>query len=317
MTDSRQATNGSNDVSKTWSRARTGTVTDPLVLIQDGANPSFLSSGVSKPVIRVDRYSYGLGIYQPKKENGAITRGDFVQTKTTNVNGSQKIIPTIPTAKVRVRIDSQTKGAVIRHAKTNVSKETATVNNGGVEGVTSYASESFANFTLPTPPASVSDGSGDVAFLSGSGDHKKSYVELIYSRAFFNGQSSDVEREGVFQTVLCMVDPQSSDGTSCFGIDKNNTVSVRGTTGWAGEPSISPFPLRDSAIGSAYLRVAYPDYYDDNNKNYYWISYEILIDSSMSIYSWGRSVNYYDWGQNWGLMKPGEFCKIIGLKNWK
>lgn len=320
LTDSRQATNGSSDISKTWSRNRTSVVDKPLVLIQDGANPTFLSSGVAKPVIRVDRYSYGLGIYQPKEENNSITRS-FVQTELKNISDSNrnKIIPSMPTARVRVKIDCQTEGASIRHRKISVSKTTdnATVNNGGKEGVTSYASESFANFTLPTTPDSVSDGSGDVTFLSGSGDHKKSYVELIYSRAFFNGQSSDVEKEGVFQTVLCMVDPQSSDGTSCFGMDKNNTVSVRGTTGWAGEPSISPFPLRDSAIGSAYLRVAYPDYYDGNNKNYYWISYEILIDSSMSIYSWGRSVKYYDWGRNWGLMKPGEFCKITGLKNWK
>ena len=319
-TDSRQATNGSNDVSKTWSRARTGTVTDPLVLIQDGANPSFLSSGVSKPVIRVDRYSYGLGIYQPKMENGAITRGDFVQTKKTDVNGSQKIIPTIPTAKVRVRIDSQTKGAVIRHAKTNVSKATgdATVNNGGVEGVTSYASESYTGLTLPTAPASATDGNGDVEFLSGSGSHKTSCIELIYSKAFFNGQSSDVEKEGVFQTVLCMVDPVYSNGKSIFE-DKAgwNDVSVRGTTGWAGEPSISPFPLRDSAIGSPYLRRAYPDYYDGYNKNFYWISYEILIDSSVSMYSHGPNVKKCDWGRNWGLMKPGEFNKIEGFQNWQ
>lgn len=316
--DSRQATNGSNDVSKTWSRARTGTVTDPLVLIQDGANPSFLSSGVSKPVIRVDRYSYGLGIYQPKKENGAITRGDFVQTTKTNVNGSQKIIPTIPTAKVRVRIDSQTKGAVIRHAKTNVSKETATVYNGGVEDAKSYASESFTGLTLPTAPASAKAGNGDVKFLSGSGSHKISCIELIYSKAFFNGQSSDVEKEGVFQTVLCMVNPVYRNGKSIFEDTAGwNDVSVRGTTGWAGEPSISPFPLRDSAIGSPYLRRAYPDYNDGGNKNFYWISYEILIDSSVSMYSHGPNVGKCDWGRNWGLMKPGEFNKIEGFQNWQ
>ncbi|WP_407398744.1 hypothetical protein [Treponema sp.] len=320
MTDSRQSTNGSNDVSNTWSRGRTGTVTDPLVLIQDGANVSFLSSGVAKPVIRVDRYSYGLGIYQPKMENNSITRS-FVQTekKDINNNNKNKIIPSKPTAKVRVRIDCQTAGAAIRHTKTFASKGTddATVNNGGKEGVTSYASDSFTGLTIPTAPANAAAGSGDIQFLSGSGDHKNSYVELIYSKAFFNGQSSGVEKEGVFQSVLCMVDPVSSDYTSCFGMETNNTVSVRGTTGWAGEPSISPFPLRDSAVGSAYLRVAYPDYYDGENKNYYWISYEILIDSSISIYSWGKSVNYYDWGQNWGLMKPGEFSKITGLRNWK
>ena len=317
-TDSRQATNGSNDVSKTWSRARTGTVTDPLVLIQDGANPSFLSSGVSKPVIRVDRYSYGLGIYQPKKENGAITRGDFVQTTKTNVNGSQKIIPTIPTAKVRVRIDSQTKGAVIRHAKTNVSKETATVYNGEVEDAKSYASESFTGLKLPTAPASATAGNGDVKFLSGSGSHKISCIELIYSKAFFNGQSSDVEKEGVFQTVLCMVNPVYRNGKSIFEDTAGwNDVSVRGTTGWAGEPSISPFPLRDSAIGSPYLRRAYPDYNDGGNKNFYWISYEILIDSSVSMYSHGPNVGKCDWGRNWGLMKPGEFNKIEGFQNWQ
>nr|WP_318693109.1 hypothetical protein [uncultured Treponema sp.] len=316
--DSRQATNGSNDVSKTWSRARTGTVTDPLVLIQDGANPSFLSSGVSKPVIRVDRYSYGLGIYQPKMENGAITRGDFVQTTKTNVNGSQKIIPTKPTAKVRVRIDSQTKGAVIRHAKTNVSKATATVYNGVVEDAKSYASESFTGLELPTAPASATDGYGDVEFLSGSGSHKISCIELIYSKAFFNGQSSGVEKEGVFQTVLCMVDPVYKNGKSIFEDTAGwNDVSVRGTTGWAGEPSISPFPLRDSAIGSPYLRRAYPDYYDGGNKNFYWISYEILIDSSVSMYSHGPNVGKCDWGRNWGLMKPGEFNKIEGFQNWQ
>ncbi len=325
--DSRQATNLSSDVSAEWGRKRnTVSSTDnvkPLVLIQDGANPSFLSGGVAKPVVRVDRYSYGLGIYQPKIENGEIVR-DFVQTVTSGENfyGSKKIIPTKPTAQVRVRIDCQTKDASIRHVKsTAVSKAIGNVtntDNGGDRGVTSYASDSFTGLTVPSAPASATEGSGDVLFLSGSGDHKKSYVQLIYARAFLNGQKSEVEKEGIFQTVLCMVNPTFSNGRSIFeDYAGYNDVSVRGTTGWAGEPSISPFPLRDSAVSSPYLRRAYPDYYDGDNKNYYWISYEILIDSSMSIYSWGPNKNYCDWGQNWGLMKPGEFNKISNLKNWQ
>ena len=89
--------------------------------------------------------------------------------------------------------------------------------------------------------------------------------------------------------------------------------SIRATTGWGGEPTISPFPLRDSRPGSPYLRRTYRE--SGNTYDYYWVSYEILVESSFSGYSWHNG-NYYDWCQNWGYMYPGEFTICVNMKNW-
>lgn len=318
MSDSRQATNGATETSSEWKRERTSVDSTadvkPLVLIQDGANASFLSSGVAKPVIRVDRYSYGLGIYQPS-ENGSEITQSFINTETQN----NKIVPAKPASKVRVRIDCETKDASVRYNLNTFEKTISDVTNENhavEDGVNSYASSTAV--TAPPAPANASTGTEYVKpFLSGSGDHKKSYIGIYSAKAFANNFSSAEEKEGVFQTVLCMVNPVDREYGSYYDKDSGyNDVSVRGTTGWFGEPSISPFPLRDSAVGSPYLRRAYPDYDEQNAKNYYWISYEIFVDSSCSIYAWGSTKSHNDWGRNWGLMKAGEFNSISGFRNW-
>ena len=107
--------------------------------------------------------------------------------------------------------------------------------------------------------------------------------------------------------------------SSCADAGTDHTdVSIRGTTGFAGEPYISPFPLRDSRVGSPYLRIIFRESTQQgktNSKDYYWISYEVLVDSSFSNYSWHNS-GYYDWACNWGLMKPGEFTRVEEMTNW-
>lgn len=322
--DSMQATNGETltDTSS-WGRYRSSvSSTDsikPLVLIQDGANLSFLSSGVAKPVIRVDRYSYGLGMHQPSlNSNGTINNSAYIKVDSTGDRGITK-----PTALVRVRIDCETEGAKIKYGENHASKSKtdATVqshsdlsNIGSDDWKKSVSKKSETTVTLPS--SQTLGNVLKVEFLSGSGDYTKSYKQLISAKAFYENQESAIEKEGVFQSVLNIDNPMYNNGTDSISSAGNGKhfVSVRGTTGFAGEPSISPFPLRDSAVGSSYLRQTYKD-----GNQYYWISYEIFLDSSISIYAYGknwRNERIHDWGCNWGLMSWGEFSNVTMLRSW-
>ena len=90
----------------------------------------------------------------------------------------------------------------------------------------------------------------------------------------------------------------------------NSQVSIRGTTYHDSEPRIAPFPLRDARNGSPYLRRTYK-----NGDNYYWVSFEILCESDFSMHSAITGGNSYNWGKNWGKMKPGEFTRVTGFEN--
>ena len=109
----------------------------------------------------------------------------------------------------------------------------------------------------------------------------------------------------MFQTVVYFSNPITGTDTktSCSSLGSGKTdISIRGTTGFAGEPYISPFPLRDSRVGSPYLRIVFREKSANINTNdYYWVSYEVLVESSFSNYCHGKNdwdVNYYDWARS-------------------
>ena len=286
--------------------------TEVKINTENGKN-SFNSDGVATPVIRVDRYSYGLGIKQSDVNGDLTSHIDKDSVK--------------PTGYVRVRIDCETKDAIVNYGVSSALKDT----NSNTSQFANNGANTYYTTTAVSKPTIFNTlyESGDKVFALGSGDYKKSYKAIVGAKATkTNHSDSAVGYEGIFQTVVYMKDPKFNDTNSCAkgemywadGIKGPNgtDVSIRGTTGMAGEPSISPFPLRDSRVGSPYLRIIFNERASETTKqsvDYYWVSYEVLVWSSLSNYSWHKS-GYYDWAKNWGVMYPGEFSRVEGMKNW-
>lgn len=274
---------------------------------------SFFSSGVSSPVVRVDRYSYGLGIYQGTESGGeSIISGD-----------SEK-----PTGYVRTRIDCETPDATIKYAKKTASQDTSKSSTAvsGSEGVSYYLTPTVP-ITLATLMTESIDTpyTKDSSFASGNGDYKNSCRQYIVAQATHSDLgSSDKGFEGIFQTVVRIVEPKQNGGYSIYQInDEYDDFSIRGTTGWSGEPYISPFPLRDAQVGSPYLRLCYKGKADSANsstdyyKDYFWVSYEVLVDTSFSGHLRNNSQNGKDtwrYVSGWGFVNPGGLSKCVGMK---
>lgn len=273
-------------------------------VIQINGQNSFFSAGVATPVIRVDRYSYGIGIFQ-SDENG--NRGNQITNENTRLNAGGK-----PTGYVRVRIDCETKDATIYFDKTitESANEIAKVQIAG-DGEISYSYYTKTDFpTLDFPNAEESKKYTSF-FAIGSGDYIKAWKGLIVAKATKNNSESTA-KEGVFQTVVHF-DKPISGGNKTLASKTIDDLSIRGYTGTSGEGTgISPFPLKDSRVGSPYLRRVYRH----DTEDYYWVSYEIPVESLFSMYNYGDG-GYFDWGRNWGVMFPGEYTRVENMKGWQ
>lgn len=315
------------DTLGTWASAGRGrtSATDPVVLIQTKNGQNFFwSDKVATPVIRIDRYSYGLGIKQADA-SGALTAA----INDDNV---------VPTAYARVRIDCETKDAVIKYGKSitsNSRSDTAATDNGfnsaaapkELETSNTHCYSYITATTAPTTLETMTLGTTytiNSFFAAGNGDYTKSCKDYIVAQGTKTGfTASDRGKECAFQTVVRFYKPKNNNGTCATRGNANEgqrAFSIRGTTGWGGEPTIVPFPLRDSRPGSCYLRRCYNERRNDTStenrsEDYYWVSYEVLVESSISGYSW-HSGGYYDWCNNWGYMHPGEFTICVNMKNW-
>ena len=283
--------------------------TDTDGIIQINNKKSFYSDKVATPVVRVDRYSYGLGIRQANAD-GTLT--------APIANDGVK-----PTGYVRVHIDCETKDATVVYSETKVEKDnnSATAENTtywNADATSYYTTTNITSYALPKKSYTTNS-----IFAVGSGDYKKSYKGIIAAKGTKTSfTSSDDGIEGVFQTVVYFSNPVTGNETPCSSLDSGKTdISIRGTTGFAGEPYISPFPLRDSRVGSPYLRIVFREKSANITTNdYYWVSYEVLVESSFSNYCHGEkdeAVNYYDWARNWGIMNAGEFTRVEGMKGWR
>ena len=296
-----------------------------VVLIQtkNGQN-SFWSDKVAEPVIRVDRYSYGYGIKQPKEN--------------TKEDGSKEIVlepilrdSVIPSGRVRVRIDCATKGADIYYHddKTRTGNSAGSTNlmytsdNGGMQSFATTAANATALGTI-TRTGNNKDSKYTEIFLAGTDGYSASCKEYITAQGSKTGFSdSEKSMEGVFKTIVQFIHPQTAGGKATA--ERGNgerDYYIRGTTGLAGEPYIAPFPLRDSGVGSPYLRLTFRER-SQNDKttstDYYWISFEILVPSSYSAYQYGlnnQNVYLYDWARHWGLMTYGCFNKCTNMTAW-
>ena len=329
----------------------TGTA-KPVVLVKTTNDKnSFWSDKVATPVIRIDRYSYGVGVKQ-SDASGNLTTSAITSDDTAAVSK--------PTGYVRVRIDCETDDVTIEYGKSLGAVDTTqpiiadtelakTVITGSKdnnnddykknEKVYSDAScwkykessnipcYSYVSTTgLPaTALDSLTLGSSytkDTFFAAGNGKHNESCKDYIVAQAKKTGfTSSDLGKECAFQTVVRFYRPWGNTNENnvqySAGLSNGHTdFSIRGTTYWGGEPTIVPYPLRDSRPGSCYLRRCYRDIDTTNGVyDYYWVSYEILVESSYSGYNWIAG-NYYDWCQNWGYMYPGELSICVNMKSW-
>lgn len=253
----------------------------------------FTSEGVSVPVVRVDRYSYGLGIYQ----------SDSSGNKTTYISNDDKK----PTGYVRVRIDCETSGATVKYGRKDA--DAGSQSSLEKDGPTSSYTPRVA-ITKNTLISESVDKTYSNIFAAGNGDYKTSARQYIVAQATKNNTTSEKGYEAVFQTVVKFVEPkQAGNHELCNMDDTYDDFSIRGTTGWSGEPYISPFPLRDAQIGSPFLRLCYKE---KASNSYFWISYEILVDTSFSGH--GRGYDVWSYAPGWGWVTPGGYCECSNMK---
>lgn len=262
-----------------------------LVLLKVGNSYNFNSAGVAKPVIRVDKYSYGHGFNQPKND------GTLQEIKANVSNDDSQ--NTTPSAKVRYRIDCATKNSTIEYrlfeANTNVSNYST---GGEVLATVDTAEEKTTRYWKVTFPP-VDDNKSwtgyteDSHLLAGSGT-LQGYKALVEVKASANGKENS-SKEGIFQTVVAF--SPSDTNYSC--------VSIRGRSSTHGLPDYQPFPLRDNSNGTPYLRRVYK-----SNGVYYWISYEILSISTFSPHFENN------WSKHWGWMYPGELTYCDQMQRW-
>lgn len=317
-----------------WGRAR-ALITDgsnPLVLIQDGTKDSFYSDKVATPVVRVDRYSYGFGIYQSDSSGN---KASIIADKESTINGT-KIANGVtyadavePTGYVRTRIDCETKNSLVSYKKATASYSTSST-------LTEEYNPNGNNFPLvklyePTNPSSLTSFSGyttetvsdksnvSLIFAGGNGKYNEACKQFIVATATRTGfTDSNTGAEGIWQTVVCYNPPKKS-GRNGEGVASNGegyrNYYIRGTTGFGGEPYISPFPLRGGLLGTPYVRATYRENNGTTTTTpYYWVSYEVLVESSfLGRGSPGTGWTWNSNGCDQGKMEPGALSVITGM----
>ena len=298
-------------------RGRSATQTQtPVVLIKSGTgegegSESFLSEGVATPWVRVDRYSYGLGIYQPSVDNPQNGAGGPVKSNSYITAALEK-----PTGLVRVRIDCETSGASVKYV---IGGGTGS-DNGGTGTrytVTTVKFTSAENFYNSQNTKNDYKATETPIFAAGTGDYAKSCKQYIVAKATKTGfTDSGYGAEAVWQSVVHFVNPTRNGGASLAGLgDKYNDFSIRGASGSGMQPYYTPYPLRLSLLSCPYLRRTYLERKDVANSNdYYWVSYEIFLTSTVSGH--GSRGNNFTWTQNDSSMEPGEVSTIHGLILW-
>ena len=261
-----------------------------LVLLKVGNSYNFNSAGVAKPVIRVDKYSYGHGFKQPKNDG-------TMQEIDANDDSNDDSKNTEPSAKVRYRIDCATKDSTIKYRIFEKNTDVSNYSTGGTELPTVDTAQSkttrYWEVTFPSvdDKKSWNDYTKDSHLLAGSGT-LQGYKALVQVKASANGKENS-SKEGIFQTV------------AAFSSDHNTCVSIRGRSSTHGLPDYQPFPLRDNSNGTPYLRRVYK-----SNDVYYWISYEILSISTFSPHFENN------WSKHWGWMYPGELTYCENMQRW-
>lgn len=279
---------------------------------------SLWSNKVAKPVVRVDRYSHGMGAkgLAPSGEGENITWTETEITGWTSPNATTYADNSgsnlKPLGYAKVRIDSETPGAAIYYQNISggsassenfkwASKNVTDRRNSGQYVINSVTDKSndddthkssildiaknslefSSGGTSYTEFISVGDTSSDEARFKTA---RKDYVSAYATKDGFN--DSDNGWEGIFKTVIIVY--------------KNNTanqINIEGGTAPGGEPIVSGFPVRDATSEERYSKNAYHFTEDftytvstenvsgertEADANFFaWVSYDIITDWSI------------------------------------
>lgn len=286
------------------------------------------SNKVSKPVVRVDRYSHGYGAKEPSS-TGALTEITGYTTPNkkcnldvTSVSTSKTGNNTKPTAYARVRIDSQTPGASITYKTIEKSVINTSTTNGAYKYYFTGSGDSdptpngsncaliFTNnnanldFTITkNEDAEVSD----LAFTSGGTEYssyvivgdgllttaRKDYVSAYATKSGLT--DSDYGYEGVFKTVI-------------LAAGRDGATNIEGGTAKGGEPVVSGFPVRDATSDIRYSKNMYAE---SGTNNRYWISYEMITNN------WAILVHRNNYSTNYPYSSYGQITYLYMFSTWE
>ena len=269
---------------------------------------NFWSNKVAKPVIRVDRYSHGRGAVE------AYLDGSIIKTKTIPTDD----MGTAPTGYARVRIDCETPGAAISYIRTNT-----------LDGLTLHSqigtNESYNTSLCSTHGTPLAEGVDGVLsldpntpyeayFLVGDGEYNTAERYYMAASAKKTGfVDSEKGYEGAFKTTVQYRRPVKPL------YESSGRLFIEGTDVGGGMPVTSGFPLRltDPETEWKYRKLCYRTGTATDNANYYWISWEIVVDWVLCAYSlntpgYGRTETFeknktkVGYG-NWCINNQAEF----------
>lgn len=266
---------------------------------------NFWSNKVAKPVIRVDRYSHGRGAVEPYRENGSI------KTKTIPTDD----MSTAPTGYARVRIDCETPGATISYIRKNTLGDLTLHSEIGTN--TSYNTSLCSTHGTPssTEVSALEPNTSYTAYFL-VGDGKYNTAERYYMAASATKddfEPSEKGYEGAFKTTVQYRQPRKPL------YELSGRLFIEGTDVGGGMPVTSGFPLRltDPEKEWKYRKLCYRTGTTTDNANYYWISWEIVVDWVLCAYSlnspgYGRAETFeknktkVGYG-NWCINNQAEF----------
>lgn len=224
---------------------------------------TFSTDKVSKPVIRVNRFS----------SNGGNTK---------------------PAAQVYIRIDCETPGATIywgHHDLTANEVKDATGSNKAVHTtiadltVEAFNAETFTYTTQYTQAVKVGVDSTNDQHLTKA---EKIYLKAVAKKDGFT--DSDLEKEGAFKTAWHAEQPRNNN---------SGPMHVYGCEAPEGASFTSGFPLKQNGDDAATYKVAYKTTPSGKN-NYWWLTWEILNDFTNQVTLGGSYQNPADTGCTFG-----------------
>ncbi len=271
--------------------------------VNAGANDyklSLWSDKVAAPVVRVERYSHGLGAYGLNAQNNEILiTGHTTHNATNYARNSGSNLK--PRGYANVRIDCETPGVDIYYK--NIPGGTAVYNQNthtaaspsSVATITDINSSSLIFDTGGTQAANgvtfkVGDYSNNATDTNRYLTARKDYVSAYAVKDGFD--QSENGYEGIFKTIIV---------TTLSG---KNQINIEGGTAPGGEPIVSGFPVRDATSDIRYEKNAY-----NTGNNFVWVSYEIITN-------WAYLEHSSNYSKTYPSHSYGQLLYVRNLEHW-